>query len=418
VALTARRARRAFSWRPVSLWRPATLLFWAISRLVLLYSVVVLGHKCDQVFWTYGHDIAALHLMPYRDFGVEYPPLAAALFAIPGGALDWPHYAGWFAVMMLTADLLTLVFVRYAAETLGLWADGWRAAFSYAVLAFVTSAVLNKYDVAPGLLTLVAVVALIRGRDRAAWVALAAAVLFKGYAVVLAPLFLLYRYRVRRAMPGWQGPLAGALATAVVLLPVIAAAGPAFARTLLFHANRGLEIESVYASVVLVAHNVAHLSVWVTAGKAVTSRDVHSALNGSLETAAPVALVGCLGGAYAAAWARLRREATPEALVLLSMAAITAFTITFKALPSHYLLWLIPLAAVALGRPASRTTGAAVAVLCAVGLGAIVPVVWLPLRHFDPVAVAIMVGRNLALIAVFLLLIRRSLASQRQKRLG
>jgi len=82
-----------------------------------------------------------------------------------------------------------------------------------------------------------------------------------------------------------------------------------------------------------------------------------------------------------------------------------------KGLPSHYLLWLVPLAAVALGRPVSRTTGATVAVLCAVALGAIVPVVWLPLRHVDPVAATIMVGRNLALIAVFLLLIRRSLAN-------
>src|SRR5947209_7837650 len=167
------------------------------------------------------------------------------------------------------------------------------------------------------MLTLVAVQGLASRREQMAWIALAAAVLFKGYAIALVPLFLLYRYRVQeggsprargprrlrrtdgvffdfrlRRTDGvffdfrlrrtggvffdfrlrrggarwWRGPLAGALFTGVILLPVLVLGGQGFVDSLLYHAHRGLEIESIYASVILVAHQLGHLPVSVTGG--------------------------------------------------------------------------------------------------------------------------------------------------------
>ena len=377
-----------------------------MSRLILVLNVARLHHLCDRIFWIYGHDAVARHLIPYRDYHPEYPPLAAVLFMIPGAARDWLAYATWFAGMMLTVDLLTVVLVRHAAEGLMPCTDGWRAAFSYTALSFATTAVLNKFDVLPGMLTLVAVLGLASRREQMAWIALAAAVLLKGYALVLAPLFLLYRYRVHGGARWWRGPVAGALFTGVILLPVLVVGRRGLVASLFYHAHRGLEIESIYASVILVAHHIWPLHVTVTGGAAVRSRDVFSSLNGTLHVVAPLALAAGLAVAYVVAWVRLRRDPAPTALLVLSMAVVTAFMMTFKALPTHYLLWVAPMVAVTLGRPVSETGRAAIAFCIAVGLGIVILSVWLPLRHLDSFATAVMVSRNIAILAAFVLLLR------------
>jgi uncharacterized membrane protein len=325
---------------------------------------------------------------------------------IPGAARDWPAYATWFAAIMLTVDLLTVVVVRHAAEDLVPCTDGWRAAFSYTALSFATTAVLNRFDVLPGMLTLVAVLGLASRREQMAWIALAAAVSLKGYALVLVPLFLLYRYRVHGGARWWRGPLVGALFTGVILLPVLVVGGPGFVDSLFYHAHRGLEIESIYASVILVAHQIWYLPVTVTGGAAVLSRDVFSSLNGTLQVVAPLALAAGLAVAYVVAWVRLRRDPAPTALLVLSMAVVTAFMMTFKALPTHYLLWLAPMVAVTLGRPVAETGRAAIALWIAVGLSIVILPMWLPLRHLDSFAIAVMVSRNMAIVAAFVLLLR------------
>jgi hypothetical protein len=400
-------------------WRAPTLALWAVSRLLLFLNVVALKHPCDLVFWQYGNctvlgvnctvpNAHGHHLLPYRDYTVEYPPLAAALFMIPGFLRDHIAYAAGFALVMLVADALTLQLVRVAARRLRLWSDGWQAAFSYTILSLATFAILPKFDLLPGTLTLLAVLFLARGYDRAAWVALAASVLFKGYAVVLIPLFLLYRDRVDGRRGWWHGPLAGLAASAAVIVPLFLLDGLKILKALLYHVQRGVEIESVYASVVLLAHGLYQIPVGVTAGAEVLSRDVFSELNGPLVALLPWLFGLALVATYGVAWVRLRRDPTPEALLLLSMAAVAAFIIAFKALPTHYLLWLCPMAAVTLGRARSRTVLVTVALCLALGLGAAMPIVWDALRRFDPLAVGVVVARNLAIVSLFVLLLQRA----------
>ncbi len=395
-----------------SSWRRPTLVLWAVSRLLLFLNVVVLRYSCDKVFWQYGNwtvlGVHGRHLLPYRDYTIEYPPLAAALFMIPGFLRDRIAYAAGFALVMLVVDALTLQLVRVAARRLRLWSDGWRAAFSYTILSLATSAILPKFDLLPGMLTLLAVLLLARGHDRGAWVALAAAVLFKGYAIVLAPLFLLYQYRVHGHRGWWRGPLAGLAVSAAVIVPLFLVDGLKMLKALLYHVQRGVEIESVYASVVLLAHGLYQVPVKVTTGAEVLSRDVFSGLNGPLVALLPWLFGLAILATYAVAWVRLRDDPTPEALLLLSMAAIAAFIIAFKALPTHYLLWLCPMGAVTLGRARSRTVLVTVAMCLALGFGAAVPIVWDALRHFDPVAVGVMVARNIAIVTMFVLLLLRA----------
>ena len=136
------------------------------------------------------------------------------------------------------------------------------------------------------------------------------------------------------------------------------------------------------------------------------SRDVVSSLNGTLQAVAPWALAAGLAAAHVVAWVRLRRDPAPTALLVLSMAVVTAFMMTFKALPTHYLLWVAPMVAVTLGRPVVETGRAAMAFCIAVGLGIVMLSMWLSLRHLDSFAIAVMVSRNMAILAAFVLLLR------------
>src|SRR5690348_3387232 len=59
------------------------LLFtWLATRLILLLGMIIGAHFCDPQFYKYAGEFAAGKL-PYRDFQVEYPPVAMALLLLP-----------------------------------------------------------------------------------------------------------------------------------------------------------------------------------------------------------------------------------------------------------------------------------------------------------------------------------------------
>ena len=54
-------------------------------------------------------------LQPYRDFPVEYPPLAVAIFRLPGHATDFKAYQYWFSVSMGAFTMLAGVVTAITA---------------------------------------------------------------------------------------------------------------------------------------------------------------------------------------------------------------------------------------------------------------------------------------------------------------
>ncbi|HEX6820133.1 MAG TPA: glycosyltransferase family 39 protein [Ktedonobacterales bacterium] len=186
---------------------------------------VVLGHAyCDPQFYNYAGQLAAGHL-PYRDYLVEYPPLALVLILLPALALlPFPRiaprpdtafgspthplthmpqpdplrygaYATSFAIELLLIDALTLLLVLRVAR----WfvpgnerRSGASAGWIYLLATLACGALLQKFDLAAGLFVLLAVALLVARSPRLAWAALAAATLIKGYPALLAPLFITY----------------------------------------------------------------------------------------------------------------------------------------------------------------------------------------------------------------------------------
>ena len=109
------------------------------------------------------------------------------------------------------------------------------------------------------------------------------------------------------------------------------------------------------------------------------------------------------------------RAATPVAhtgqLALAgSTAALLAFELGFRALPAHYVLVLVPLAAaLRLPDPANqRTFLASLFVIALGGQLVAVPAIWDALRHLAPWAVLLLSLRNIAWVVAFTTLVMAS----------
>jgi hypothetical protein len=296
--------------------------------------------------------------IPYRDVFVEYPPGAFAVFmppaVLPGGA-----YNAAFKTLMALCGIAALFCVVLVLVTVGV--RGGRLYAGAGLFALSPIAVgpisLNTYDLFPAALTVGALAALLRRRDLLAFGLLGLAVTAKLYPLVLVPLAVLYvwtaagRDRVLRALAVF------AAVVIVVLLP-FAILGPSGLWDS-FHAqsSRGLQIESLGASILLAAHQLGVYEATVVHGTTgAATRDLSGSLPDGLATLSSILQLV----AVALVWllfARGRRSA--EQLLLASTAAVAGFLAFNRFVSPQYVVWLIPLVLLVPG----RTGTAAVAIV-------------------------------------------------------
>ncbi len=426
------------------------VMTWGATRLLLLLGVL-LGHRyCDPEFYQYAGKLAA-GLWPYRDVHVEYPPVAMVLLLLPAlpllpfsgiaprpdpaftGAMthlpnpDPVRYGAYgvsFAVEMLLIDVATLWLVRrMAARMLPHDRYGLRSGLLYIGLVFASGALLQKFDLVPGALCLLAVGALAENRPRLAWAALALATLIKGFPLLVAPVFAGYqlfgmRGRLRSpALWRWSHPLVegaavfGGVIAAWTVLVVLGAGWQPVVETITYHTDRGVEIESLYATVILLVGWLPGLAVRTAFHPGDLSRIVLSPLTSWTWAAYPIALGTFVLGAYAAAGRALMRTrasklaAMTDAQLLFtsSTAVLLAFVLAFLALPAHYLLVVLPLAAVVRlpHRHIQRAWILALSAIALLGQVLAQPSIWHGLVLLQPWAVTLLTARNIAWTLAF-----------------
>src|SRR5579871_1884165 len=162
-------------------------ILWLMARLPLVILALVLGSQTDTTYLHYGQAMVA-GAIPYRNFAVEYPPPVMAFLALPALAahalarLSIESYTLFFGVQALLLDALFCLFLARGA--------GRHAVFWYLLLSLIGGSVLQTFDLLPAALAAMAVLLRQHGRDRWAWLVLAAAVASKGWPLVLVPLFL------------------------------------------------------------------------------------------------------------------------------------------------------------------------------------------------------------------------------------
>ena len=104
--------------------------------------------------------------VPYRDFGLEYPPGALPVFVIPAlGDADFQTFTRRFEGFMAVCGLALVAFVAAALVALGAGARRLAAALGFVALAPLAagSVVLSRFDLWPAALTAAALAALALG---------------------------------------------------------------------------------------------------------------------------------------------------------------------------------------------------------------------------------------------------------------
>jgi uncharacterized membrane protein len=226
---------------------------------------------------------------------------------------------------------------------------------------------------------------------------------------LLLPLAFLYvreRAGTRRAVIG-TGIFAAVALAIVGPFALLSPGGLHF--TLSIQAQRGLHIESLAAGILLAAHQLgiyhAHVEHYLD------SQDLGGSLPhtlADLSTATQVVLV------LAALAVAVRRRPDTTTLLLGSATVVAAVVVFGKVVSHQYLIWLVPLVALAIGR---RMLPAALML----GLALVVTQLWYPSRHdrlvldLDPAASWLIFARNLVLVALFVFLLVRLRSLPRQR---
>jgi hypothetical protein len=337
-------------------------------------------------------------VLPYRDIGFEYPPLAAPLLALPGlVSLDLGTYRLLFAGLVL-ALAAGLVLATGRLAVLG-GADERRALLAVAAAPLAAGAMIRThFDLAPVLCLVAGLAGIAGGRSRTGFALLGVGGALKLFPLAAAPLaaaWLVARGRGREAVGGL------AVAGAVVVLAAAAAVAlsPAGAWDAVeYHVERPVQVESLPATV---------LNALDAAG-ARAPDPVNSHRSDGLEHPAADALAAGFTALILAALVALtlaaRRLEDTRGLILAGLASAAVLASLGKVLSPQFMLWLVPLAALAWAwrmHALAAVTAAAMASTLA----------WFPDRYFDLVEreampLAAVAVRNLLLVAMLALLAR------------
>jgi hypothetical protein len=276
--------------------------------------------------------------VPYRNFFVEYPPGAFAVFT-PPALLPEDAYRHAFKLLMALVGLATilvaaLILVRLGAGTRRLYGALLALALSPLALGPVS---LNTYDLWPAFLVAAAVCALVYERPTLAFALLGLAFTAKVYPAALLPVFCL--------AVGWRRLARPILAFAAVVLAVV---GP-FAllgwdglwQSAEAQSERALQIESLGGSFLLAAHRLGLYDAEVVRGSTLAlSRDLAGSLPDTLAVATSIVQVAAV---LLVAWLFARGVGGPERFVAAAAATVACFVTFARFMSPQYLVWLVPL---------------------------------------------------------------------------
>ena len=281
--------------------------------------------------------------IPYRDFFMEYPPGALAVFLPPRLFVSGGDYIDAFKVLMAlcgaaTLLLVVLLLVRLGASARHIWLATLLLALSPLALGPIS---LNTYDAFPAMLTVASLVALAWGWDLLALGILGAAVAAKVYPVVVVPVALVFVWRnrgSRRAVTAFGVAMAVA---AAVVIPFLALAPHGLGESFRAQTGRGLQLEGLGAQSLVAADHVgAYSATVVHRTRHAISYDLVGDLPDALTTAGSVLQVVAVA---AAAFVYARGRADLQRLVVAAAASVAGFLAFSRVLSPQYVEWLVPL---------------------------------------------------------------------------
>ncbi|MFC1865912.1 glycosyltransferase 87 family protein [Chloroflexota bacterium] len=291
--------------------------------------------------------------IPYRDFMVEYPPLAVFSFLLPAlASSSLAVYSFLFALQVYFLDLAVLFILWRLTGRLNL--KIWYVLGAYSLcLAAVGTLVTGHFDMLPTALVMVALYAFINGKNKTAWAFLALGLTSKLYPIIIAPLFALYLLRQRQYCRLAQGVVVLAVVVLALNLPWYILYTDGYLYSLEYHMLRGLHSESGYGSIILLGQTMGLTQV--DADLTYGSWNIISPLADTLAKSSFYITVIFLLSIYGLYARRLWKTPQDEGggtglsieaikqLLLFSLLTVLIMLLANKVFSPQYLIWVCPL---------------------------------------------------------------------------
>jgi uncharacterized membrane protein len=349
--------------------------------------------------------------LPYRDVAFEYPPLAAPAIALPGLAGIGAETFRWaFALWTLAAAAAVVLLCGALARGTG--GDARRAMLAAAAMPLLCGALLRThFDLFPVALVLGALLLLTRDRPRLGFAVLGLAVMTKAFPIVVVPVAIAWLLARGRRRDAWQGTLVLGAVMAAIAGAAVAASPEGALDAVRYHLDRPVQIESSPALALLALDAVG-------AGQAESVSSFRSdgllhPWSDAIESLVLTALVALLALLCVRA-ANGGRESGARELVLASLAACAGFALLGKVLSPQFVIWVLPLGALAFAWRMHALAGA-------VALVAVLTQIEFPAHYLDvvarePLAIGLVAARNIALAGVIVLTVRELRTSRPARR--
>jgi uncharacterized membrane protein len=335
--------------------------------------------------------------IPYRDFFIEYPPGSLPLFVPPAlFSTDEIGYATLFSAEMALILAATLVLTALVARRLpGIWTWVVPAVTFAAGAIMLYPVAVTRYDALVALTLAAAALCMTLGGR---YSSLAYASLGLGAAAKIVPALATVPLALirRRAARGYATFIA---VLALFFVPVLLFGGGGFMQSIAYHADRGLQVESLAASILMNLGWVNDVNFAYGAFE-VQGRGVELAGSLSLLTTGALLLVTAIFMYREYRSGRFGLRAFPR----FAAALILAFMLGSKVLSPQYVIWLLPLVPLSAGGLAQ--VGVAAVFLSACWMTTLV----YPIHYADLLAVRfpgpeLLLARNLLLVVLWILLL-------------
>ncbi len=374
---------------------------------VLLRGLAVAGVTPGgdmRVYWGAAQALDAGVLL-FAEHVFEYPPLALLMILPPAWVSDsLESYTIAFAAWSVLIDAFVVAGVWRLA--LGAENDRRRATVA-AVMYVVTTGLLGellvqRLDVGVAALAVLMLLLVKRGGSRGGLlIALSFMTGFKLVGLLLAPLVPLWRrehidgtWGARlAASAGWTA--ATAAGSLLLISPFLVTGGASLQQVLGYHAARGLQIESSWASLVILARRVVAFDVKV--GFSYGATHLGGELADTLAVANPLIVVAGLAGMWVVVQRRARWMDAERAMI----AVWVTFFLLGKVLSPQFLIWIAPALALVVAGARRATLSSAVVMVFAL-TGFVLHFAYGRLSSLDALAGLLLVARNTGLVVVLL----------------
>jgi hypothetical protein len=327
---------------------------WLVSFLLIpIVLVALVSHHLRpdlSLYYRYSSSIVQGQI-PYRDFPVEYPPLALLPMVLPQLLTGFVHSFRAYLIGLMVQNALLCSAVGLLVAKIA--ARHHSQAFSRRTLAIYSlfvvinaPLILLRFDILPALLTVLALWFVIIARPSLAGIALGLGIMTKLYPAVLVPVVGLY-YVMKRQYADVLKLMGGSIvAVGVVLLPFIPIGLNRLLLVSQYHQARGLQLESIPAGLLLLAKRWG----WTTVEIVTNYGALHlkSPIADTIAKALPSLFLICWALAILSCFKRLQLErhsnyATIEQTLLICIALVLlTFIVTSKVFSPQYLVWLLP----------------------------------------------------------------------------